>query len=74
MTGKAAGRDEYGVAAKSETGRPGVPRQPDPRRSGDSPLFRRADRKLRDLHVSPRLDLDEGDRTASPRNEVDFAA
>src|SRR3984885_6446611 len=74
VTGKASGRDEYGVAPKGQARRPGVPRQPYPRRTGDSPPLGRTDRDRRALHVRARLDLDEGDRAASFGDEVDFAA
>ena len=74
MTGKAPGRDEYGVASKGEAGRPRVPRQPDPSGSRDSPPLRRADRDRGDLQIGARFDLDEGDRTAPSRDEIDFAA
>ena len=74
MTGKAPGRDEYGVASKAEFGRPRVPRQPDPHGSRDSPPLRRADRDRGDLEISARFDLDKGDRTAPSRDEIDFPA
>ncbi len=74
MTRKAPGSDEYGVASKGEAGRPGVPRKPDPCGSRDSPPLRRADRESGDLQIGARLDLDEGDRTAPSRDEIDFAA
>ncbi len=73
MTRKASGRDEYGVASKGEAGRPRVPRQPDPCGSCDSPPLRRADRDRGDLQIGARFDLDEGDRTAPSRDEIDFA-
>jgi hypothetical protein len=74
MTGKPAGRDEYGVAAKGQARRPRVSRQPHPRRPRDPALFGRADRNRGDLNVRAGLDLDEGDRAASFGDEVDLAA
>ena len=43
-------------------------------RRGDPPPLGRADRNRRDFEIGPRLDLDEGDRAALARDEVDFAA
>jgi hypothetical protein len=74
VTGKASGRDEYGVAPKGQPRRPRVPRQPDPRGAPDPPLFRHADRDRGDFNVGARLDLDKGDRTAPSCNQVDFTA
>ena len=74
MTGQTPGRDEYGVTSKGEAGRPRVPREPDPCGSRDSPPLRPADRDRGDLQIGARFDLDEGDRTAPSRDEIDFAA
>jgi hypothetical protein len=74
VTGKPPRRDEDGVAPQRKARRPRVSREPNPRRARDSPPLGRADRNRRHLEIGPRLDLDEGDRVASSRDEVDFAA
>jgi hypothetical protein len=74
MTGKPPARNEDGVASQRKPRRPWVSREPHPGGARDSPPLGRADPNRRDLEIGPRLDLDEGDRAAASRDEVDFAA
>ena len=74
VAGKPAGGDEHGVASQGQARRPRVAREPDARGAGDAPALRRADRLGGGIEIAARLDLDEGDRAAAPRDEIDFAA
>ena len=74
MAGKPPGRDEDGVAAQIKVAAQGL-RASQTRAA--RPMRRRlvsVIAKCRGVEVVARLDLDEGDRRAAPRDEVDLAA
>jgi hypothetical protein len=61
MAGKAPGRDENGVAPESQSGGPGVSREPDAGGPRYAPSLGRADRGGGVIEDGARLHLDESD-------------
>ena len=66
-------RDQHHVEAQVERGESRVPRQIELGRVSDATALARGDRFQRRLKALSRLDLDESQRAAAPRDDVDLA-
>ena len=74
MAGKTPRGDVDGVAAKCKPNRPRVASEPDASGARDSPPLDRSDGIRRRIEIAASFHLDESDRTAPSRNDIDFAA